>query len=78
MSNRDKLGTQVILDVTPVSLQCHDMGECPAIVTLREKMPSVNIETYPDGTIKATCPIRKYLEAQSLVNTTCFGCRQHG
>ena len=78
MSYRDKLGTQVALDMTPVSLQCHDMGECPAVTVLRNTMPSVHIETNVDGTITATCPIRQFAQAQETIRVTCFGCRHRG
>ena len=73
----DNNGTQVIVDVTPVSLQCYaDADECPAIVTLKNSMPSVKIETHEDGTTTATCPIRQYQAAQHMVNVVCFGCRR--
>ncbi|MBR6751776.1 MAG: hypothetical protein IKL95_00690 [Alphaproteobacteria bacterium] len=78
MSDRDKLGTQVALDVTPVSLHCYDAGECSAVTVLRNTMPSVRIETNVDGTITATCPIRQFAQAQETIRVTCFGCRAHG
>lgn len=75
MSDKDKLGTQVALDMTPVSLHCYDAGECPAVTVLRNTMPSVHIETNVDGTINATCPIRQFAQAQETIRVTCFGCR---
>ncbi len=75
MSSKDKYETQVVVDVTPVSLQCYDTGECPAILALKNTMPSVRIEKNDDGTITAKCPIKKYQEAQGMVNTVCSGCR---
>lgn len=76
MSYRDKLGTQVALDVTPISFQCYETGECPAVTVLRNTMPSVHIETNVDGTITATCPIRQFAQAQETIRVTCFGCRR--
>lgn len=78
MSDKDKLGPKVAVDITPVSLQCHNMGECSAVTVLRNTMPSVHIETNVDGTITATCPIRQFAQAQETIRVTCFGCRAHG
>ncbi len=75
MSDKDKIGTHVVLDVSPLSLRCFDMKDCSAIAALKDQMPSVDIKTNVDGTVTATCPISKYQEAQHIVNTTCFGCR---
>ena len=76
MSDKDKYGTQVALDMTPVSLRCYDAGECSAVTVLRNTMPSVHITNNIDGTVTATCPIRQFAQAQELIRVTCFGCRR--
>lgn len=73
-----KSSTMVEVDVTPVSFQCYDTGECPAINVLKNEMPSVKIEPRNDGTFTAKCPIPDYPRAQQTVNTICMGCRARG
>ena len=78
MSDRDKLGTHVILDTTPISVQCYDANNCPALSILRTGYPYVHIETRQDGTLLAVCPISKYAEAQQAATIACMGCRARG
>lgn len=73
-----KNSTMVELDVTPISFQCFDATECPAITVLKNEMPSVKFETLPDGTTVSKCPVADFAQAQEKVRTICFGCRARG
>jgi hypothetical protein len=67
--------TSVIVDVTPVSVQCYSVDKCPAIQALQNEMPSVKIETMIDGMTVVKCPLSVYARVQATVQTLCFGCR---
>jgi hypothetical protein len=75
MSDKDKLGPKVAVDITPVSLQCYDGGMCPAVTTLQNEIPSVKVETNEDGTTIALCPISKFAQAQATVQRACLCCQ---
>jgi hypothetical protein len=76
--NHKKSSTTVNIDVTPVSFQCFPADQCPAIVALKNEMPSVKFEKSSDGTTTAKCPVSDYAQAQEKVKTICFSCRARG
>ena len=77
-NNNKKNSTIVNVDITPVSLQCYDADGCPAVLALKNEMPSVKFDKLADGTTIAKCPVAFYAQAQEKVRTICFGCRVRG
>ncbi|MBR4507219.1 MAG: hypothetical protein IKP24_01660 [Alphaproteobacteria bacterium] len=77
-SSSKKSSTTVTVDISPVSFQCLPAEQCPAVVVLKNEMPSVKFEKLPEGTTIAKCPVSDYAQAQEKVKTTCFGCRARG